>query len=256
MKSSNKTKVFREAVGVFFILSIVLVIGYYFYLNKKYSKENTSISEQTKISMNGVNDIIPTPRMIPELNWNNDFISVKSDGIRYHFRLIIDGKAYYDPINIMTKDGEILAESKLYLNGYYKDKENKLRNVKLPIIIKMQNGKSFNLVNVRTLENEDVENKIENLVDSFTSHGILGTPGVSIFVLLAPDLSLIREIIPEEERGWVYYTDLYEKFYRSWSGETDTFYETGIPFLDYVLPNQIALGAPEPIDNFDEFIKE
>ena len=141
MKSSNKTKVFREAVGVFFILSIVLVIGYYFYLNKKYSKENTSISEQTKISMNGVNDIIPTPRMIPELNWNNDFISVKSDGIRYHFRLIIDGKAYYDPINIMTKDGEILAESKLYLNGYYKDKENKLRNVKLPIIIKMQNGK-------------------------------------------------------------------------------------------------------------------
>lgn len=158
------------------------------------------------------------------------FISFEPNSNSYLLYGVLDGKVIRDPISITTPK-KTLGESILTLRFYFLDKNQKLRSLLIPRIVKLSDGNTF----VISYEGENHFN-----IDAWAKI-YEGKKGVPIYPNVYTDIDSfykrlyeprLEESIkafksPKDEIPWIY--NFLKVYYEDWQDEFAHFVTTGDP---------------------------
>jgi hypothetical protein len=204
------------------------VLGYYSYENKAW--------KSTKGWKEAIGESKGT-------SWS-DYFSRSSNINSMAFMSVTDGEMIREPFEIVTKDGEILATSKVSIRSFYLDSNGDLQSVIIPQLLQLKDGRLHLPVGRRVdWSEEEIRNQIKSSPHYFNG----GTRGFVTWAEVTLDIEKRwpgLASLPEEFR---YYYLLINQFNKSNIEALNSFIQTGDPSIGILFPSSIGFGRADDI---------
>lgn len=167
----------RKAISIKFLIFFIifLLLSTYFFLYKPYLKQQAK-NNQTVSKLKH--------QVYENLDFNTATIYTGNDHTWYTIRGITDGKAITSPIQIKTKAGELLAESKLAYKVYYVHQE-KIKETTVILLAELKEKSDAYIVfnsEIGLISSDKFQNEYNRLVNLLQTPGKV--VGISFFTTL------------------------------------------------------------------------
>jgi len=124
----------KMILRVFGILVILLLVGLagWGYSRWRLQQNNPEVALERTYS-----DFTIRKPLIKEVRWSNGNMKVTTRGIEYLLELVTDGILLTQPYQIITKDVEVLATTRVSIRGFYLDGSNNRQSVVIPQLVEL-----------------------------------------------------------------------------------------------------------------------